>query len=91
MDSQQLREYFKHAMGLCSGIDSHKCHYNDEMDDDKLLDNIMAKTKDHVNYVIGPDEPSPVDVEHPHHEQHVAEVERDNELKAEQRNRAGAY
>jgi hypothetical protein len=35
------------------------------------------------------DEDLPVDVEHPHHEQHVAEAEMRNELRAELREKVG--
>lgn len=50
-------------------------------------DTIMAKVKDHVVYVIGDD----VNEKDPPLGKNSAAVAVQNELKAEQRNRAGAY
>lgn len=40
-----------------------------------------------VDEIIGEDEEIPIDVEHPYHEQHCAEVERSNEILNAQRAR----
>lgn len=78
MTTDQLRNKFSHEI---DDVDYDKL----DSPQRKIVDRLMAAVKDHVDYVIGED------VSGFRHTPSLDVNDTNNQLRAEQRNRAGAY